>query len=586
VNTHDNAALALKSRVTREHFDWGDDARPNIDLADTVIYECHVKGFSKLNPQIPAELRGSFAGLAHPASVSHLQCLGVTSISLLPVHYSISEERLVNMELSNHWGYNTIGFFCVNPHLASGTPGVTPCDEFRTMVRTLHAAQIEVILDVVFNHSAESNETGPTISFRGLDNASYYRLQVNDPAQYENYSGCGNTLNLRHPRTLQLVMDSLRYWVGEMHVDGFRFDLAPVLGRTDTGFSAQATFFAAIAQDPLLCRVKMIAEPWDVGPGGYQVGEFPRDWHEWNDKFRDSMRRFWVQSAALGDEADVGCTRGDFAMRLCASSDVYQVRRRAPVKSVNYVVSHDGFTLRDLVSYNQRHNLTNMENNRDGHSDNLSFNCGEEGDSRDPVVVNLRERLQRALLATTLLSQGTPMLCAGDEMGHTQVGNNNPYCQDNANTWINWSAMDRDLLVFTQRVIALRHQMLPFANRWYRGIANPDGVYDLSWLNPDGSALQHHAWQQCTARALVCRIGQPGLAKAPLLLLINASATPQIFVLGLGPWQTLLDTNHPQGLSNLHGTHGVTLDVGAHSLMLLQQVTSHFDLGEPFDIDV
>jgi glycogen operon protein len=584
LNTHDNAALALKSRVTHEHFDWGDDVRPGIDLADTVIYECHVKGFSKLNPQIPAELRGSFAGLAHPVSVSHLQRLGVTSVSLLPVHYSISEERLVNMGLTNYWGYNTIGFFCVNPHLASGTPGVTPRDEFRTMVRTLHAAQIEVILDVVYNHSAESDETGPTISFRGLDNASYYRLQVNDPAHYENHSGCGNTMNLRHPRALQLVMDSLRYWVSDMHVDGFRFDLAPVLGRTDTGFSAQAAFFAAMAQDPVLCRVKMIAEPWDIGPGGYQVGGFPRGWLEWNDKFRDNMRRFWVQRAAAGDAADVGCTRGDFAMRLCASSDLYRARRRAPAKSVNYVVSHDGFTLRDLVSYNQRYNLANMENNRDGHADNLNFNCGKEGDSRDPAVVTLRERLQRALLATTLLSQGTPMLCAGDEMGHTQAGNNNPYCQDNAATWINWSAMDSDLLAFTQRVIALRHQLLPFANQWYSGIADSDGVYDLSWINPDGSALQNEGWQQPTAHALACLIGKPGLTKTPLLLLINASATPELFVLAHGPWQAVLDTDHPQGLSNLHGAHDMPLVVGAHSLMLLQQTTSHLDLSALFDI--
>ncbi len=570
-NTHDNAVLALKSRVTHDNFDWGDDARPHVALADTVLYECHVKGFSKLNSQIPPKLRGSYAGLAHPTSVNHLKRLGITSVSLLPVHYSLSEERLFNMGLSNYWGYNTIGFFCVNPHLASGATGQSPRDEFRNMVRTLHAAELEVILDVVYNHTAESDETGPTLSFRGLDNASYYRLPANNLSHYENYSGCGNTMNLRHPRALQLVMDSLRYWVNEMHVDGFRFDLAPVLGRTDTGFSAQSAFFAAMAQDPVLCRVKMIAEPWDIGPGGYQVGGFPRGWLEWNDKFRDCMRSFWVQSASTSDGLGSDCTRGDFAMRLCASSDLYQARRRAPAKSVNYVVSHDGFTLRDLVSYNQRHNQANLENNRDGHGHNLNFNCGAEGDSLEPTVNKLRGNLKRALLATTLLALGTPMLCAGDELGHTQGGNNNPYCQDNASTWIDWGATDADLLAFTQRVVALRHQLQPFANQWYHGIADAVGVYDLSWLNADGSTLQGQAWQQPAARTLACLIGKPGRAKCPVLLLINASAATCAFVLPNGHWQAVLDTSHLQGIADWQGAGGMSVPVSGHSLLLLQQ---------------
>jgi glycogen operon protein len=569
LNAHNNARLALKSRVTQDNFDWRFDTSPDIAMADVVLYECHVKGYSKLNPLIPPELQGTYAGLGHPASINYLNHLGITSVSLLPVHYCISEERLVNLGLSNYWGYNTLGFFCVNPRLASGVGGVSPRDEFRAMVRALHAAHLEVILDVVYNHTAESDETGPTLSFRGLDNASYYRLRADNPSHYENHSGCGNTLNTRQPRVLQLVMDSLRYWVTEMHVDGFRFDLAPVLGRIDTGFSAQAAFFAAVAQDPVLSRVKMIAEPWDIGPGGYQVGGFPRGWLEWNDKFRDGMRRFWVQSAAKGDATESGCTRGDFAMRLCASSDLYQERRRAPARSVNYVASHDGFTLADLLCYNQRRNQANGEDNRDGTGNNLSFNCGAEGPCSDSTVETLRANLQRALLATTLLAQGTPMLCAGDELGHTQGGNNNPFCQDNADIWINWEDADADLQAFTRRLIALRHQMQPFANQWYRGVADADGVYDLLWFNPDGSALQGEAWQQASKRALGCLINKPGRARTPLLLLVNASRIAETFVLPPGLWQSLLDTCQPRGESSQHGAVGGVLPVAAYSLMLL-----------------
>jgi len=559
----DNAAFALKARVVNEQFDWQDDHAPHVPLDKTVIYELHVKGFSKLNPAVPEPLRGSYAGLAHEASIAHLQQLGVTAVSLLPVHLHLDEERLVKQGLSNYWGYNTLAFFCADPRLASLAPGVTPGDEFRAMVKALHRAGIEVLLDVVFNHTAESDELGPTLSFRGLDNASYYRLHSDRRTHYENHSGCGNTLDIRQPRVLQLVLDSLRYWVSSMHVDGFRFDLAPVLGRGDHGFSRDGAFFTAIAQDPVLSRVKLIAEPWDIGPGGYQVGEFARGWLEWNDHFRDAMRSFWIYAKHPTQ------TRGSFARRLCGSSDLFQTRHREPAESVNYCVSHDGFTLSDLVSYNHRHNLANGENNRDGHGDNLSFNCGEEGASDNAKVNALRGRLQRALLATTLLAQGTPMLCAGDELGHTQRGNNNPYCQDNDITWIDWHRADPDLIAFNTLVLALRRQYLPFGNFWYSDLVNDQGQRELTWLQADGSLLQGSAWHDTACQALGCLIGRSGTAGAPLLLLVNAQAVDHDFMLPQGGWQTLLDTSHPRGQADWHGSGKVPLTLAAHSLALL-----------------
>ena len=556
----DNAAFALKARVVADTFDWGNDCAPHTALEDTVLYEVHVKGFSKLQTAIPEAQRGTFAGLAHPVSVGHLQRLGVTAVSLMPVHYALDEERLAKMGLHNYWGYNSINFFCIDPALASHREGQAMRDEFRHMVRTLHQAGIEVLLDVVFNHTAEGDGTGPTVSFRGLDNAAYYRLERDAPAHFQNHSGCGNTLDIRRPHMLRMVMDSLRYWVVEMHVDGFRFDLAPVLGRGDHGFERDGPFFTALAQDPVLSTVKLIAEPWDVGPGGYQVGGFARGWLEWNDKFRDTMRGFWLTGAA---------SRGDFAMRLCASSDLYQPRQRAPNESVNYVVSHDGFTLRDLVSYHERHNQANRENNRDGHGHNLSTNCGVEGATDDAAVNALRGKLQRVLLATVLLSQGTPMLCAGDELGHTQGGNNNPYCQDNATSWIDWSAPDQDLIAFTARLAALRRDASPFDAHWYSGLTDPLGLHDLAWLEPDGRPLQGHAWGNANMRALACLIGQPGRARAPLLLLMNGGNAVQDFMLPAGVWQALLDTAHPRGDAVWHGQGEVPIQVAAHSLMLL-----------------
>lgn len=561
----DNAAHALKARVVHDDHDWAGDEPPRTPLVDSVLYEVHVKGFSARNAAVPEALRGSYAGLAHPASIAHLKQLGITAVSLLPVHYALDEQRLVTMGLTNYWGYNTLGFFCPSPRLASSHGGAAQRAEFRAMVAALHAAGIEVLLDVVYNHTAETDETGPTLSFRGLDNALYYRLPPEHKALYENHTGCGNTLDIREPRVLQLVMDSLRYWVEHMHVDGFRFDLAPVLGRGDNGFERSGPFFTAVAQDPVLSRVKMIAEPWDIGPGGYQVGNFPRGWIEWNDKFRDSMRGFWTQAAAGRPAAD----RGAFALRLCGSSDLYQPRNRVPGESVNYVVSHDGFTLADLLTYEQRRNEANGESNRDGHGHNLGFNCGAEGPSSDPQVLALRGKLQRVLLATALLAQGTPMLAAGDELGHSQGGNNNPYCQDNPTTWIDWSKSDADLTAFAARVLALRRQALPFGSHWYSGLSDPLGLHDLTWLQADGSLLTGAAWQDASQPVLGCLIGKPGRARAPLLLLVNGSLADADFLLPAGVWRCWLDSTHPQGRSRWYDQGEQTYALPALSLSLL-----------------
>ncbi|WP_029523883.1 glycogen debranching protein GlgX [Polaromonas glacialis] len=564
MDSRDNAQWALKARVVQEDsFDWSGDQPPGVSLPDTVLYEAHVKGFSRRNPAVPEALRGSYAGLADPASLAHLKRLGITSISLLPVHYALDEERLAGMGLSNYWGYNSLAFFAPSVRLASQQGGVNPHDEFRSMVKALHAEGLEVILDVVYNHTAEADGGGPSISFRGLDNASYYRHPPESPAAFENHSGCGNTLDIRQPRVLQLVMDSLRYWVQSMHVDGFRFDLAPVLGRGSEGFERDGAFFTAVAQDPVLSRVKMIAEPWDIGPGGYQVGGFAKGWLEWNDHFRDGMRSFWLQP---GEQAT---SLGDFARRLCGSADLYQGSGRAPSTSVNYLVSHDGFTLLDLVSHNERHNEANGEDNRDGHGNNLSNNCGAEGPTDDENINELRGRMQRALLATTLLAQGTPMLCAGDELGHSQQGNNNPYCQDNEITWIDWAQADDDLIDFTAWVLSLRRQLLPFGNHWYSGLSDTLGLHDLHWRQASGEPLEDDDWGNPDQRLLGCLIGQPGRAKAPLLLLVNPEVEAHDVLLPAGVWQAVLDTSHPRGLTRWQGQGEAPFALAAHSLVLL-----------------
>jgi glycogen debranching enzyme GlgX len=560
MDASDNARFALKARVVEARYDWADDRHPHRPLDETVLYELHVKGFTKLNPDVPEALRGTYAGLASDASIAHLRELGVTAVNLLPVHQHIDEQRLVGQGLTNYWGYNTIGFFCPDPSLASGSGGLSARDEFRAMVARLHANDIEVILDVVYNHTAEGDEHGPTISFRGLDNACYYRLPPHAAGHYENHSGCGNTLDLRNPRVLQLALDSLRFWAGEMHVDGFRFDLATVLGRGHHGFDRHAPFFTALAQDPLLSRLKMIAEPWDVGVGGYQLGGFPSGWLEWNDRFRDQMRAFWVEGSG---------TRGDFALRLCASSDIFQPRGRAPAESVNYVVSHDGYSLHDLVSYAAKHNQANGENNSDGHGHNHNANFGVEGPTDDPAVNALRGRIVRALLASALLSQGTPMLAAGDEFGHTQRGNNNPYCQDNGTTWLDWSRADAELLAFTRRVLALRNQALPLGPRWYDGLTDRLGLHDLAWVRVDGSELQGDEWREPNGRVFGCLIGRPGRSPTPLLMLINGDDDDASFTLPGGVWQVVLDTTQARGENGWHGQGGVPYALPARSIVVL-----------------
>jgi glycogen debranching enzyme len=558
---HDNAAGAFKARVVDDPpFDWQGDQPPATPWAHSVIYEAHVRGLTRRMPGVPTHQQGTYAGLASPAAIGHLQRLGITAISLLPVQQALSEKHLTMRGLVNYWGYNTLGFFCPDPRHASSTQVRT---EFKTMVRSLHAAGIEVLMDVVYNHTPEGDAQGPTLSWRGFDNACWYRLE--GAGQHLNYSGCGNTLDIRHPRALQLVLDSLRHWVQEFHIDGFRFDLAPTLGRASPGFEREGPFFKAVSQDPVLQRVKLIAEPWDMGPDGYQVGQFPAGWLEWNDRFRDTARAFW-----LGGD----CTRGDMALRLAGSSDLFQRRHRSPLEGVNYIVSHDGFTLADLVSYDLRHNQANGEDNRDGHGHNLSWNCGWEGPTTDPDVLERRRRLQRALLATLLLSQGTPMLCAGDEAGHSQGGNNNPYCQDNPTTWIDWATADQDLISYTGYVLALRRRLLPLGPRWYTGLPNAHGLQDLAWLRRTGESMTPQHWDNRMSRIMGAWIGAPGGGGPPLLLLFNGRDRDADFVLPPGRWQVELDSKEPTGATGSPPRPiAEALILAARSVVLLRDCT-------------
>jgi len=494
-DSRNSAHSTPKCVVVDTSYDWGDERRPGIADEDLVIYEAHVKGMTALHPEVAARIRGTYAALASPAVIRHLQSLGVNAIELMPVHQTAPEHRLYKNGLTNYWGYNTIGYFAPDIRFGSHrTPGAQ-VTEFKDMVKSFHAAGIEVILDVVFNHTGEGGEGGPTICFRGLDNAAYYRLSADGKGHYEDFTGTGNSLNLNHPRVLQLVMDSLRYWLIEMHVDGFRFDLASTLARGPRGEFGLSPFFAAIAQDPALAGVKLIAEPWDLGEGGYRVGNYPVNWKEWNGKYRDSVRDFWRGASD---------TMGEFASRVTGSSDLYRAGGRTPLASINFVTSHDGFTLTDLVSYNQKHNQANEEGNRDGDNDNRSWNCGVEGPTNDPAIRAIRDRQKRNFLATLILSQGIPMILAGDELGRTQGGNNNAYCQDNPISWIDWVNADAELIEFTRRLIKLRREHPIFRRRgWFTGsVPKGKGVKDLEWFRPDGVEMTSADWGVGYAKTL------------------------------------------------------------------------------------
>jgi isoamylase len=570
----DNAAGALKARVTRA----GTPARgwlnaPRVDPADVVLYEVHVKGFSRQMPGVPPELRGTYAGLAHPASVAHLKALGVTTLSLLPVQYHLDEPALAGRGLTNYWGYNTLGFFCPDPRLASRPDDPSAVNaEFREMVATLHEHGLEVVLDVVYNHTPEGNEQGPTISFRGLDNASWYRATPDDAGRLENLTGCGNTVNVAHPHVTQFVLDSLRYWVQEMGVDGFRFDLAPVLGRTRSGFQPDAPFFVALRQDPILARVHLIAEPWDAAPDGYQVGRFPGRFLEWNDKFRDAVRRYWLFA---GTPQGVG--RGELARRFTASSDLFNHGQRSPLASVNFIAVHDGYTLADLTSYDRKHNEANGEGSRDGRDGEPSASFGVEGPTDDPRVLATRARVRRAMMATLLLAQGTPMLCAGDEIGNGQQGNNNAYCHDSPLTWLDWPHADTDFLRFVAEVLALRRAHATLRPRDWRTLAaGGAGAPWLTWLSPRGHEMAAGDWHDEKAQAFACRIDPAPGAAAPadpsLVVMFNGEDRALDFRLPAGFWQLALDSSldlHGQILPDTVLTQ--SLHLPARALVVLRQ---------------
>lgn len=493
-NAADNAAYLPKSVVIDGTYDWEGDKPPHIPYHQTIIYETHVKGFTHLNPKIPEEIRGSYAAMAHPASIEYLKNLGITAVELMPVHHFISDEHLIKHNLSNYWGYNTIGYFAPDARYSgSGIKG-QQVTEFKNMVKELHKAGLEVIIDVVYNHTAEGNELGPTLSFKGIDNAAYYRLLEENKRFYKDYTGTGNTLNANLPNVLRLIMDSLRYWITEMHVDGFRFDLAATLARELHDVNKLSSFFEIIYQDPVISQVKLIAEPWDVGEGGYQVGNFPAEWAEWNGKYRDCMRDYWRGADSM---------LGEFAERLSGSPDLYQDDARNPTASINFITAHDGFTLQDLVSYNEKHNEANCENNNDGENHNRSWNCGVEGPTDDPVTIKLRNQQKRNFLATLFLSQGVPMLVAGDELGRTQGGNNNAYCQDNEVSWLNWEKADQSLLKFTQKLIELRKNHPVFCRRrWFQNVAIRSGINDIAWFLPEGMEMSAENWSHDFAKSL------------------------------------------------------------------------------------
>jgi isoamylase len=572
----DNAAFAPLAAVVDAAFTWGDDRPPRTPWHKTLIYELHVKGFTMRHPEVPEKLRGTYAGVASEPAIRHLKELGVSAVELMPVHHHLDDRHLVEKKLSNYWGYNTLAYFAPDRRYATAQDPRGAVQQFKMMVRSLHAAGIEVILDVVYNHTGEGNQMGPTLSMRGVDNASYYRLSPEDARYYMDFTGCGNTLKMQHPRVLQLVMDSLRHWVLEMHVDGFRFDLASTLARELFAVDKLGAFFDIIHQDPVLSQVKLIAEPWDVGEGGYQVGNFPVLWTEWNGKYRDCVRRFWK-----GD----GGTASELATRLAGSSDLYAWSGRAPYASINFVTCHDGFTLQDLVSYNDKHNEANGEENRDGANDNNSWNCGVEGPTDDADIKKLRSRLKRNLIATLLLSEGVPMLCGGDELSHTQKGNNNAYCQDNELTWLNWD-LDEDakaFLDFVQHVASLRAEQPVFQRRHFfhgRSIRGSE-IKDISWLDPSGNEMADDAWGTGYVKCLGVRLAGDLIGDVDekgervvgdtLLLLLNAHFEPIPFTLPVHKedqeWELLRDTAEPEAAGKiLHG--GDKHDLAGRSLAI------------------
>jgi isoamylase len=582
----DSAPFLPRAVVVDTRFDWGGDRPLRTPWHQTLIYELHVKGFTARHPGIPESLRGTYAGLAHPASIEYLRQLGITAVELLPIHQFLRDKHLVDKGLTNYWGYNSIGFFAPDGRYSaaarSGNPtGQEQVVEFKQMVQALHAAGIEVILDVVYNHTGEGSQLGPTLCFRGIDNAAYYRLVAEQPRYYMDFTGCGNTLNMTHPRSLQLIMDSLRYWVLEMHVDGFRFDLAAALARELHDVDRLGSFFDIIQQDPVLSQVKLIAEPWDVGPGGYQVGNFPVLWAEWNGIYRDTVRSFW-----RGDEGKVA----DLAWRLTGSGDLYEQSGRRPYASINFITAHDGFTLNDLVSYNEKHNEANGDDNRDGHDHNLSWNYGVEGPTDDPAVRALRARQQRNLLATLLLSQGVPMLQAGDEIGRTQRGNNNAYCQDNEISWLDWEldAPRRQLLDFTRYLIRLFHAHPVLRRRKFfqgRRIRGSE-IRDLVWFRADGQEMTEDDWNNPLIRSIGLRLAGDAIAEVDargnritddtLLLLLNAYHENVPWVLPTNPnglaWELLFDTYVPNGGGAKAAVHpgGSTYHLEAHSLAVFR----------------
>jgi isoamylase len=557
----DDAAGMPKNRVIDSAFTWGADAPPRIPWHETIIYELHVKGFTMCHPDVPAQLRGTYAGLATAPVIEYLTRLGVTSVELMPVHAFVDDRQLVERGLRNYWGYNSIGFLALEPRYMA-TQSIR---EFKTMVKTLHSAGLEVILDVVYNHTAEGNQLGPTLSLKGIDNSTYYRLAPDNPRYYTDYTGTGNTLNMQHPRVLQLIMDSLRYWVLDMHVDGFRFDLAATLARELHEVDRLGAFLDIIHQDPVLSQVKLIAEPWDLGEGGYQVGNFPVGWAEWNDRYRNTVRSYWK-----GD----GGVVGDLAYRITGSSDLYAHSGRRPYASVNFITAHDGFTLQDLVSYNEKHNEANGEDNRDGNNDNRSWNCGVEGPTDDPNIQALRAKQKRNLLATLLLSQGVPMLYAGDAIGHTQMGNNNAYCQDNPISWLNWNLQpqDRDLLAFVQRMINLRKRHPVFRRkRFFQGRPIKGAtVKDVLWLNPVGKEIGEDEWRDGSLHCLGMFLSGQGLDETDergrklgdenFLVLLNAYHEDVQFALpSFRPgtrWTAWMDTSREAGMRSVETYDG------------------------------